>query len=225
MGKLINWVRARYYKLKYNIKSKDGAVSIGFIGQNKKNDFFDKLDAIVKEIKPCYKTIAQLQEYIVEKYNAEKLQMNERQLEIFKTNLILNFYPEVLHTPQIQMGDKTPKRAEFLKWHENSEKRFEEARRYPIEKLDLVISHYTFDYAFENGKKAVFQITMEEKTEQCTISTRAGDELNEAEHKVIRSITRDIDLYKGVTQDDIDTRSPRFLGYASTLMEMDVSDK
>ena len=122
MGKLINWVRARYYKLKYNIKSKDGAaVSIGFIGQNKKNDFFDKLDAIVKEIKPCYKTLAQLREYIIEKYHAKAVPMSKPQLEIFKTNIILSFYPEVLQTPQLQIGDKPPKRAEFLKWHENNQ--------------------------------------------------------------------------------------------------------
>jgi len=224
MNKLINWIKVRYYRLKYNIKSKDGATAVGVIFRDKNNDFYDRLDEISKEIKPCYKTIAQLREYIVEKYNAKSVQMSEPQIESFKTNLILNFYPEVLNTPQIQMGDKTPKRAEFLKWHENSEKRFEEARQYPIEKLDLVIFHYIFDYVFENGKKVVFQINMEEKTEQCTISTnstRIDGQLNEAEDSAIRRITRDIYLYKGVTQEDIDTRSPRFLGYASTLMDKD----
>ncbi len=221
MRKLINWISGRYYKLKYNIRSKDGAaVGVIILDKNKKNDFHDKLDNISKKIKPCCRTIAQLQEYIVEKYNAKLAQMSKPQLDSFKTNVILNFHPEVLHTPQVQMGDKTPKRVEFLKWHENSEKRFEEARKYPIEKLDLIISHYTFDYVFENGKKLVFQITMEAKTEYCTIGTSTDDQLTEAETKLIRGIIRDIDLYKGVSQEDIDTRSPRFLGYASTLMNM-----
>ncbi|MDD3766142.1 MAG: hypothetical protein PHF89_02990 [Eubacteriales bacterium] len=224
MGKLINWIKGRYYRLKYRVKSKDDA-AFGIVFCDKNNVFYDKLDEISKKIKPCYKTIAQLKEYIVEKYNAKEVQMSKPQLESFKINLNLSFYPKVLHTPQIQMGDKPPKRAEFLKWHKNNKERFEEARKYPIEKLGLVVSSYQFDYMFENGKKAVFQINTEEKTGQCTISTSTDDKLNEAEHKVIRSITCDIDLYKGVTGEDIDTRSPRFLGYASSLMEMDVGDK
>jgi len=222
MGKLMNWIKGRYYKLKYSVKSKDGsAVGIIFLEKNERKDFDDKLDEISKEIKPCYKTIAQLQEYIIEKYHAKAVQMSQLQIESFKTNLILNFYPEVLRTPQIQTGNKPPKRAEFLKWYENDKKRFEEARKYPIEKLDFVISSYTFDYVFDNGKKAIFQINMEEKTEQCTINTSADGQLNEAEYRVIRNIIRDIDLYKGVTQEDIDTRSPRFLEYVSTLMDKD----
>lgn len=227
MNKLLHWVRGRYYRLKYRVASKDG-VAVGIIfheeSKDKKNDFYDRLDEISKKIKPCYKTIAQLREYIVEKYNAKAVPMSDGRLEHFKAELILNFYPDVLNTPQIQMGDKAPKRAEFLKWHENNEKRFEEARKYPIEKLGLVISHYTFDYALENGKRIGFQINMEEKTGQCSISsssTHIDGQLNKAEHRAIRSITRDINLYRGVTQEDIDTRSPRFLGYASTLMEQD----
>ncbi|MCK9477927.1 MAG: hypothetical protein M0R40_00285 [Firmicutes bacterium] len=222
ISNLINWIRGRYYKFKYRAKDA-AAVGIFFCddSKDKKNDFYGRLDEMSKTIKPCHKTIAQLQNYIVEKYNAIETLIGEWQLEQFKVGIILNSYPELLHTPQIEVGDKFPKRAEFLKWHENNEKRFAEARKYPIEKLGLVVSHYTFDYALESGRKLTFQITMEEKTEQCIISASADGKLSEAENKLMQSISHDIDLYKGVSQKDIDTRTPRFLAYATTLMKID----
>ena len=87
MGKLINWIKGRYYRLKYRVKSKDDA-AFGIVFCDKNNVFYDKLDEISKKIKPCYKTIAQLKEYIVEKYNAKEVQISKPQLESLKSILI-----------------------------------------------------------------------------------------------------------------------------------------
>ena len=89
---------------------------------------------------------------------------------------------------------------------------------YPLDKLNLDICVYEFPFVYDNQGIGTYRIEIERTTEQCNVSFVGNVNLSDAQKKKTDNIIRDIALFKGVTQEDIDNRTPRFMGYATTLL-------
>lgn len=203
------------------IGAADGPTSIFTAKTNmeKRRKFNEWLDNAAKQIKPCGKTIEELESYLIEKYNAEKVEVSDFHAKIIKTNIIMNFFPELLTTPITKFeGNKKPTKKQMREFAENSEKRHNEAMEYPLDKLNLDICVYEFPYVCENQEIGTFRINIERSTNQCNVGFVGNVSLSDEQKETINNIIRDIDLFKGVTQEDIDNHTPRFMGYATSLL-------
>lgn len=217
-------LRDLYYKLKYrNLKSGAGAVGVIFGSKKKNDDFNAKLEEIAKRTTPCYKANDEVLTYIRERYNLTPATFSNTMLENYKVNYILNECPEVLTTPEQLLPDngKAPTRKQMEEFHENNNKRFEEAWSYPIEKLGLEFKTYIFEYILPDGYKVKFDVIAEKNKDRLSITSTINRIVSDDEQKLIRRICDEIEIYKGVTQEDIDNRTKRFIGYAAAVIELE----
>lgn len=214
----MNKLKQIYYKLKY----RNTATSVAIIesSKKKKNDFEVACEEYAKTLKPCYKTNTEVLEYIKNKYGLRKEKLTTSVAEGYKINYIMNQHPELLstHEPKRLSGDKMPSRKELLEQHEIIAKRIEEARAYPLEKLGISLELYKFDYALSDGDVAEFTILVDNTNDGFTISSSVNRKTIDEEQAIIHKIHEEIDMCKGITQEDIENRTPRFLGYVSTLI-------
>jgi len=192
----MNFIKKLYYKLKY----RGCAVAIAVFPENKSNNI-EKYKAFAKTAVACKKTNAEVLEYLKKGFELKEKPMSETELNMFKANFILNNMPNVLLTPEITLGKKHS-RKEFLAYTKNNDLRFSEALRFPIEKTNIDVIRYSFD--FEN---TTILITFENTYDNITLSFKAVDDGTE-------KFAREINILKGVSQFDIDNLTPRFLSYA-----------
>ena len=207
-----------YYKLKYRNTASSVAIISG--SKKKKNEFEAACEEYAKTLKPCYKTNAEVLEYVKNKYGLRKEKLTEGAAESYKINYILNQHPELISTPEIKLfsGDKMPSRKEMIERNEALDKCLLEAKAYPLDKLGLSLELYKFIYALSDGTVAEFTILADNTGDTFNISSSVNRKTTDEEQKVIRKIHEEIDMYKGITQEDIDNRTPRYLGYVSTLI-------
>lgn len=221
----MNKLKQIYYKLKY----RNIATSVAIIESSKKNknDFGAACEEYAKTLKPCYKTNAEVLEYIKNKYGLRKEKLTTAAAEGYKINYIVNQHSELLSTPEPHCftGDKIPSRKVLLEQHEIIAKRIDEARAYPLEKLGLSLELYKFDYALSDGYVAEFTILVDNTNDRFTISSSVNRKTTDEEQAIIHKIHEEIDMYKGIAQEDIDNRTPRFLGYVSILIRQDKTSR
>ncbi len=194
------------------------------IGSKKKKDNFnEKVEEIARRTTPCYKTNDEVLAYIRERYVLTPATFSNATLESYKVNYIMNECPEVLTTPEIPLHDngKAPSRKQMQKFQESSNKRFEEAWNYPIEKFGFEFETYTFYYAFPDGYKAEFKLISEKTMDRLSIQSTLDRTAIEDEQKTIRKIFDEIDIYKGVTKEDIENRTKRFIGYVAAVINLE----
>lgn len=217
-------LRSLYYKLKYrNLKGSSGAVGVIISNRKKKDDFNEKLVEISKRAVPCYKTNEEVLEYIRNRYILTPVIFSKSILENYKVNYIMNEYPEILATPEVHLYDnrKAPSRKQMQEFQESSNKRFEEAWNYPIEKFAFEFETYKFYYAFPDGYKAEFSLISEKTMDRLSIQSSLDRKSTEEEDKLIRRILDEIDIYKGVTKEDIENKTERFIGYAAAIIDLE----
>ena len=221
----MNRLKQIYYKLKY----RNIATSVAIIESStkKKNDFEAACEEYAKTLKPCYKTNAEVLKYIKNKYGLRKEKLTTSAAEGYKINYIMNQHPELLSIPEPNRlaGDKIPSRKVLLEQHEIITKRIDEARAYPLEKLGISLELYKFDYALSNSDVAEFTILVDNTNDGFTISSSVNRKTTDEEQAIIHKIHEEIDMYKGITQENIDNHTPRFLGYVSTLIRQDKTSK
>lgn len=218
-------LRDLYYRLKYrNLKGSAAAVGVIIGGKKKKDDFDKKLDEIARRTTPCYKTNDEVLAYIREKYNLTPVEFSKADVENYKVNYIMNNCPEVLTTPEYSLPDnrKSPTKKQMQAYNESSDKRFKEAWNYPIERLGIEFDKYIIKHKLSDGYEAEFTLVVERTKDQIFMSGGIiGHTVSEDENKLIRGIFADINIYKGVTQEDIDNRTKRFIGYSAAVMDFE----
>jgi len=207
-----------YYKLKY----RNTAASVAIIksSKKKKNDFEAACEEYAKTLKPCYKTNSEVLEYIKNEYGLRKEKLTTPVAENYKINYIMNQQPELISTPEPKglAGDKMPSRKELLEQQKIFAKRIDEARAYPLEKLEISLELYKFDYTLSDNGVAEFTILADNTNDRVTVSSSVNRETTDEEQATIHKIHEELDMYKGITREDIENRTPRFLGYVSTLI-------
>ena len=164
--------------------------------EKKRQDDFLSLAA--KKISPCAHTLAQLEEYLVQKYGAVPVELSHGQREMLKVNVILNYYPELIG-PKRELPDHPSKR-ELLRYAREDHS-FEEARAVDGEALGLSCAGYRLP-EIEDAVVLLERIS----GYLCVEGVGAGEDLPD-----------DLTEFMGVTKKDIEGRTPRFISYVYTL--------
>lgn len=140
------------------------------------------LDDITATLKPNRKTIAQLEEYLVNQYGATPMVLPKEQLLLVEQEIILRHYTEAKN-----------------------------------HKIPMDIAAYTFPLLSDGVADGTFTLVLERITEeiyQLNFATARG---KTPSRTAINAVMKDILLFQGLSQEDIDKRSHRFLHYISTL--------
>jgi hypothetical protein len=179
------------------------AAAVGVIEQS---DELEKLWADKKEL--CRKNAVprgnkvsgiELKNYLIEQHGAVELEFPERQKQRYKAGLLYDLHPEIFPEsffPPQECGEKT-----LIKWAEKHD--FEEinifARDISEEKHNLRFSY------LEIPEKEV-RIYLEITTGHMQLSSTWYD---------IEDLSREIVLWSGITQEDIDNETDAFMIYAT----------
>lgn len=216
-----DWIRRKYNGFRYRPGRKTaGATAVILSDGKKENDFHERTERIAKEWKPCEKSISQLFAYLKDEYRAMPSELGEVRIKTVKAQIILNVYPELLSIPERKLPENAS-RKEFLAWSEKNDIRWREALAYPLEKLGLAFQCCVFQRTLSSGKQVNFRVIAEEKTQWFMTDVEPCVEWSEAENAEIKAVLDNMTLYKGVSQSDIEKRTPQFLAYAGILIEQE----
>lgn len=149
---------------------------------------------------PCQHSLQELEQYLTEQYHAVPCTLSDAQRKSLKVNVILNHYRTLLTLP-VPLPPN-PTKEQILAYIE-SDTTFEQAEAISAESLGLRFKAYAVPNP--NGADTIVQI--EETKEYLT-----ADHASEA-------FWNDLTLYLGVSRDDIDNRTPRFMAYAHALRD------
>lgn len=198
-------------------KRKNGASAIGIIGGadgptgvfiagKKTSDNSDRqtfLKYAKTKIEANYRSIYELENHLINDYNAVPYQLSERKLKMIKANVIMNRFREVLILPESLGENPTKKR--LLEYAQNDTS-FEQARNYPAEKLGLIMKAYKLPLAIDGRREAIVELEM--TSEYMRISNTP------------KEVADVLSIWQGVSKEDIANENPRFIAYAYTLRGM-----
>lgn len=196
------------------IKNDDGPTA--FYVANNKNDILN--DMQFKNIKPCKKSSREIIEYIIKKYNTEKIELTDSKIQCYKAIIIENYYPHLLKNklPEITSDNITEK--EIDDYIELTTKRHNEALLCPEEKLSVNLECYKIHLNTHNDDNEIMTITIEENTEHIDFSYSCNSSISNKENS-FKKISNDIILFRGVSEKDIKEKTPTFMQYIYTLNE------
>ena len=160
-------------------------------------------------------------QYLKEKYQAVEHILLPQEIEILKANVIMNHFSDVLEKPQ-PLSDK-PTKKEILSYYQQ-DTTFIQARQYDAESLGLDMRAYKLTN--QQGNKGCCPKKNENAVSSCSFTE--NDIIVELEMKseylcIINGtdeMRNDLTLWYGVSQQDIDNRTPRFLAYAYAMKQM-----
>jgi hypothetical protein len=218
-----------------NIKGDNCSRAIGKIivaVDGKREERFQQwVEESVNLVNACSHTLAQTEQYFLEICDALTIPEDDRRMRNFKLNVIMNFFKEKLEcqVPQFSF-DMTDD--EMEKWHEEENAMMQEARNSPPERFGLNIRGY---YLPKNERNTAFYEQTYSESHNLIKNTKHYSRQIEAEDicffleetteywQCIGSafnLVNKLILFRGVTQEDIEKRSPRFLGYITAMHEM-----
>ena len=206
--------------------------------ERNKDNFASWVEDCAKKVTACAHTIKETEQYFLTLCDAQPLIGNDERIKNFQTHLILNFFKDQLkHQPSQFSFDMTDEEIEH--WHkENVAMRKEIKETFP-EKLGLVVRGYYLPRTehnvvfYEQAQKKLEELwshhpkrtdllqippsVLQEQEDLCFFLEETTEHIQvlgggeELQQKLI--------LFKGVSQEDIEKRTPRFLVYIATLRE------
>lgn len=190
-------------------KHKSGAIAIinsacgsekDEVAQNQ-NEFYEKA---AKLIKPCERSFDTFESYLIEKYDAVNYTPSASEKQIFKSNVILcNFKKVLIETIKI---DENSTIEDLIKSRE-IDKPFEQAKKYPAEKLGLDMQFYKFLIKRE-AEEEIVKVKIEKTSEYVSVDFDQNHD---------NRIAMDLITFTGVSEEDINMKTDRFKAYASFL--------
>lgn len=173
-------------------------------------------DNFAKFVKPGKKSMKDLEIYLLAHFHAKEIPLDESRRKVIKSNVILNSYPDILATKTYHPGP-APRAKDLIKFEETSRKRFEESENYPEENLNLDMHVFQFYFYLDGKVIGEYDVEMENNTEYITIGYHLNHPVShDAVSAAYNEITYDIFRFIGVSQEDIDNRTNKFI----TLMHI-----
>lgn len=212
----------------------DGPTAIYF-ADKKNNEDSQWIEQMASTIQPCKKSIHELELYLINHYHAKEIELSENKRKYFKASIVESFYPELLKSPipDFNLNKKSSQEEieEFLKIHD---KRLKEARAFPEKRIPLDIKAYEIPLVVDSIFNATVLVSIERYNEVTQFShqierhhetTQLSDEIapsvskndQDKMHNIFQTILNDIILFQGVSQKDIDERSPCFMQYIQRI--------
>ena len=218
-----------------SIKNNNGATVIcGMVGvsdDKRKEKFQQWVEDCAKLVTACGHTHKETEQYFLDQCDALPLAPNDRRMKRFQLNVIMNHCKDKLKHPMSEFSfDMTDE--EIEKWHKEENTMCEKAMNSSPEHFGLNMSGYYLPHTERNSafyeqsyleaqnwmkhtNSDSQQIEMqdicfffEETTEHCQ-SSGGGNNL-----------MQQMMIFRGVREEDIEKRTPRFLGYISALHDI-----
>lgn len=185
----------------------------------KKQDAF--LNEVAKSVKPSERTFEQMLAYFIETYHAVPTELPKERMREIKANVIVNYFPELLQEDREK--ELTPEEKQHYRRRSDS---FIRALKYPEEELDLEFRAFLIPQKTIEKKKsqgaAVPHLTDSDNESilQVEMKTEYMSVMN-----VEESILDNLCIWRGVTQKDMDEKTPRFVEYAEALKRLNGNKK
>lgn len=183
------------------IGGKNGPTAIFQTNSPKQQDDENSLTEMQKTLQPNLRLLSDLPKYLTQQYHALPYPLSDSETEMLKVNVLLNSFPEEVGFPM--PPEECSSEKELVRYAEASDLAFRRAHSYPADKLNLCFRAYLLPQMGEDGTDAIIQFELR------------------SEHLILKNATQelaeDITLWLGVSQQDIETRSPRFQVYVHTL--------
>lgn len=202
----------------------DGPTSIFIAGKTdnkeKKLERERKLEKLKKTIPADPHTLDELEEYLVKTYQGERLSEEQEETvhekEAMRQTLILTKRPELLSTPEPSPIDQKASKKEQMAFIEQIQKRFEEAEKISEEEfpIDFRVYRIYLNGGAEQAHNSSLDVQIEKNYEILQVSMQyQGKE----EEEKLKNIIKDIYRYYGVSEEDKEKGSERFLMLATIL--------
>lgn len=179
----------------------------------------DWIEQLERSIVPCDKTIDALQQFLTDTLGMQQIPMSDAEVNRVKSVFIENHHKEWLQTPELTLPtDRMPTETEQQAWIAGLEQRHAEALAIPLEDTGLMFCKYRAEYPLECGDMAYIEVTLE--TSSYSLDVRRGHKGQETDREKAKAeeMIQQIILYKGVSAEDIRTKSQRFKEYVSTMI-------
>lgn len=220
-----------------NIKSNKEVTNIGkveIISDDKREEKYKHwVEDCAKLVNASSHTFKETVQYFLQNCDALPIAKSDRRLKMFQLSVIMGYYKDKLEHQSSEFSfDMTDE--EIEKWHKEQNAIREEVMNSTPEHFGLNIHGYYLPHternevyyeqvyiSEQNGVKhtdfSPKQINeqdicffFEETTEHCQSFGGGGSLINQ------------IIVFRGVSEDDIEKRNPRFLGYINALREMEI---
>lgn len=209
-------------------KHRHHASSIGIIGgadgptaifiaskkTNKRGEEFQKfLSQAQQQIQPCEHSFSQLETYLKETHHAIPYKLSHGELESLKVNVLLNHYPHLLEEIPVPEG-----LSEF-------EIPFYRAHSFPVERIDFHPKAFTLPDAVSMPSPPTRKFLWRRHKPASSEMPPAVVQWEETSGYLCinhgdDTIMNEIQLFLGVSQQDIQEKSPRFIAYAYALNKL-----
>lgn len=218
-----------------SIQSSNGATVIGKIFVNsddKREEKFGKwVEECAKLVTPCEHTFKETEEYFLQSCDALPISPDDMRIKNFKQSIIMNYFRDKLKNQASEFSfDMTDEEIEV--WDKEQTLMHQEAMNSSPEDFGLNMRGYYLPYTkrnepiyeeacleaqrdirdkefdFSQIQKQDICFFFEETT--CDLECRGGG----------RSLMEQLIVFRGVSREDIEARSPRFMGYITALREM-----
>lgn len=196
----------------WRLRKKTGqAVSVGFIKTyDRKKEAFDAWAArCAQNMHPNAHSIEEAECWLTANYRTEPLAFSKGRLKLLTADTVRNFFPETLTTKVTPPKDDSYK--EFERWHMETERAEQEAMQADPAALGLQF----FGYRVLLETDATVEVIFERKTGQIGISGACPGMGSQTAERFLLELEK----FYGVTQADIDGKTPRFLSYITTLRD------
>lgn len=223
-----------------NIENDNGSIAVGrmnLVSNDKKKETFKLwVEECAKKIKANYHTFEETEKYFLEQCDALPLEAEDKRVKNFQYNVIENSCKDkLIHKPAEFSFDMTDE--EMESWKKNQDGLREEIMNSSPEKFGLIIRGYYLPHTKRN--EVIYEQVI--KREEQEFNRIRQSRMN-SNNKMIRLIHRDICfffeetteqfhsdssnalikqliIFRGITENDIEKRTPRFLMYISFMKE------
>lgn len=195
------------------------AVSVAMIKRDagKKAAFDTWAERCAANMQPNAHSIDEVEAWLVENYQTEPVVYEGTRLQMQVAEIVQNFFPEALTTRVTPPKDQSYK--EYERWSMEADKAHKEAMEIDPGALGLEIH----TYRVLPGGDMDFTVMFERKSGQISMqgSCRHNNDPQKKEQMdaLYERLNYEFAKMRGVTQADIDGKTPRFLGYITTMRD------
>ena len=176
-------------------------------------------DELERSIEPCDKTIEQFKCFLIEELGMQPVPMQDSEVNRHKAIFIENHHKDWIQTPEIKLPkDRTPTEVELKEKIARSKQRFAEALAIPLEETGLIFSKYEAEYVQDFERPVKLTVVLEESHYIYEVHGGGRGRRTPEEKSKLDDIVQSILLYKGVSAEDIRTKSQNFKEYVATII-------
>ena len=178
-------------------------------------------EELERSIVPCDKSLDEFKQFLIDELGMCQVEWTEHELNRHKAVYIENHHRDWLKTPEQPLPkDRPPTEEEQSAWLQSHECRHAEAMQIPLEQTGLVFRKYEAEYMQASNQRISITVILEETSYTYEVRSGKNGKFTAEEKENIDTIVERIMLYKGVSEEDIRTKSQAYQEYVRLLINM-----